>query len=200
MKVLIAESEVELIPKKIISYIERKVGNIPRTIWVTQGILDSNYHHRYMKNLKDGERRGRPDILYLTLHVLLSSRAFRTNKLEVYFSVRDGRIFRVKEDTRIPRSYNRFCGIMRNLLEGKKNPRIEEVKEIVGADRIIIMDENGDTNLEDVKLREKDLVIIGGFPRGGFRKRYNEDLKVKIESEPMEAWAVAGEILCKINL
>ncbi len=198
MRILVAECEVELIPPKMRSYIEKKVGGNPRVLWVTQGLLDSNYHHRYMKVLKDRDRRGRPDILYLTLHTLLSSRAFKENKLEVYFSTRDGRTYRIKEGTRLPRSYNRFCGILKALLEGKKNPHIEEVKELKGK-RVILMDESGDLELDEFKLEEEDLIIIGGFPRGQFKRGYKEDFRIRVGKEPLEAWAVAGEILCKIN-
>ncbi len=201
MRILISESEIELIPPKIKSIIQKRLGNNPRTLWVTHEILDSNYHHSFMKNIEERDRRGRPDILYITLHTLLSSRQFINNQIEVYFGTRDNKYFKIMPGTRIPRSYNRFCGILQKLLEGKRNPWIIKTpyQEIIKDHRIILFDENGNKSIEEYNPYKNDLIIIGGFPRGGFRGSYNPKLTIRIGDSELDTWAVASEILCKIK-
>ena len=118
---LVAESAIEPIPKNL---------NIPKRLQEkTFGILDSTYHHKYMRNLlKHHFKRGRPDILHRALLTILDSPLIKNYvfkkeninySVEIYVHTINNEIFLVNPELRIPRHYVRFLGIMSKLFEEK---------------------------------------------------------------------------------
>ena len=82
--IILAESSLELIPKQltshpsVISYC-KKFKKIPSTT-----LLDNSWHFGAMKGLDNEIKRGRPDIIHLTLLSLCTSPAFHENKIKVF--------------------------------------------------------------------------------------------------------------------
>lgn len=64
LNVILADSELELIPKKLWNHPVIKKFVKKRKKDVRYTLLDSSYHHKAMKNLKENYRRGRPDIVH----------------------------------------------------------------------------------------------------------------------------------------
>ncbi|NJE48856.1 16S rRNA methyltransferase [Thermococcus sp. 9N3] len=210
LHLVIADSELELVPKSIVEHpavvnYARRRGKKPEEV-----ILDSSYHHAALRKLEDGERRGRPDIVHICLLNALESIANKEGKLRVYVHTRNDEVIYIKPETRLPRNYNRFLGLMESLFKNGVVPkdlallRIEkktlgELVEEIGPDGVFVMHEEG----ELMKPRdfgkvlaglENPLVIVGGFPHGDFRSRV-EGKKVSLYREPLMAWTIVNEVL-----
>ena len=114
MHLVLADSELELVPKKIIKH--------PAVVKGKSKILDASLHHTAMKILKDWRRRGRPDIVHFFLLLANDSILNKEGKLRVYVHTRNNEVIYVKPETRIIKNYNRFKGLMQQLLEKERVP------------------------------------------------------------------------------
>ncbi|NJE42369.1 16S rRNA methyltransferase [Thermococcus sp. GR6] len=210
LHLVIADSELELAPKlivdhpAIVNYAKRR-NKKPEEV-----LLDSTYHHSALKKLEDGERRGRPDIVHVCLLNALESIANKEGKLRVYVHTRNDEVIYIKPETRIPRNYNRFVGLMESLFkngvvpEGLELLRMEEksLAELIDEikpDGVFVMHENG----ESMKPQEfgkvlaglqSPLVVVGGFPHGDFRSEI-PGKKISFYKAPLMAWTVVNEII-----
>jgi rRNA small subunit pseudouridine methyltransferase Nep1 len=207
LHVVLAEAEVELIPRElwnhraILAYAKRR-GKAPGKC-----LLDSSLHHAAMRALPEHERRGRPDIVHLTLLCLLGSILNKEGLLRVYVHTRNDEVIYIKPETRLPRNYNRFVGLVEKLFEVEEDILlrmrklgIEELIKEINPSHTIIMDEGGApvTPSEFAeKLQENTCIIIGAFPHGGFRKSYAfVDERLCIYEQPLDAWTIANEVTC----
>lgn len=210
LHLVIAEAELELVPESIIDHpsvinYARRRGKRPEEV-----LLDSTYHHSALRKLEDGERRGRPDIVHICLLNALESIANKEGLLRVYVHTRNDEVIYIKPETRIPRNYNRFVGLMESLFkkgavpEGLELLRIEEknlddlISE-VGPDEVFVMHESGQRMRphEFGKLLsefENPLVVVGGFPHGDF-KRNIPSRKISLYQDPLMAWTVVNEVI-----
>lgn len=209
LHLVIADAELELVPKAmadhpaVVNYAKRR-GKRPGEV-----LLDSTYHHAALRKLPDGERRGRPDIVHLCLLNALESIANKEGLLRVYVHTRNNEVIYIKPETRLPRNYNRFVGLMESLFKRGAVPgglellRLErkslgELVAEIGPDGVFVMHEGG----HFVKPREfgrmlaeleNPVVVVGGFPHGDFRSEIPWE-KISIYKEPLVAWAVVNEI------
>ena len=82
--IILAESSLELIPKQIcnhpsvVSYSKKFKKNSSNTL------LDNSWHFGAMKGLDNEIKRGRPDIIHLTLLSLCTTPVFYENKIKVF--------------------------------------------------------------------------------------------------------------------
>ena len=210
----VVEAAIELVPRSIRShpavrsYAARR-GKKPEEI-----LLDRSYHHAAMKNLNEAGKRGRPDITHFILLEALGSPLNKRGLLEVYVQTRSGHVIWINPETRLPRVYERFKGLIEKLYsepvveaDGKTLMKLEEKSlhhliEEINPDLKILLSEDGTLMKwseigENIVSAEKPLVMIGGFPRGKFRRETIEcaDKVVSIWPEPLEAWAVASRII-----
>lgn len=127
ISILFSETALELVPLEIagnpiIREEARKRHLLPGGI-----LLDSNKHFLPMRPLLDGERRGRPDILHFSLLACLESLANKKGLVDsVMVHTNSGILLDFSPAVRLPRVYNRFCGIMEQLLAGGKNEFISK--------------------------------------------------------------------------
>ncbi|HDZ36470.1 MAG TPA: 16S rRNA methyltransferase [Thermococcus sp.] len=210
LHLVIAEAELELVPKAILDHPAvvnhaRKRGKRPEEI-----LLDSTYHHSALKKLEDGERRGRPDIVHICLLNALESIANKEGLLRVYVHTRNDEVIYIKPETRIPRNYNRFVGLMESLFKNRTVPKdlellrieeksIEELVDEIGSDGVFVMHEEGKlTKPSDfgktLSELENPLVIVGGFPHGDFRSEIPGE-KISLYKAPLMAWTVVNEVI-----
>ena len=210
LHLVIADSELEVVPKSIadhpavVNYARRR-GKKPEEV-----ILEGSYHHAALRKLEDGERRGRPDIVHICLLNALESLANKEGKLRVYVHTRNDEVIYIKPETRLPRNYNRFLGLMESLFKNGVVPkdlallRIEkktlgELVEEIGPDGVFVMHEDGELMKprdfgEVLAGLENPLVIVGGFPHGDFRSSV-EGKRVSLYREPLMAWTIVNEVL-----
>ncbi|BDR91128.1 ribosome biogenesis protein [Vulcanisaeta souniana] len=185
--ILLAESALETIPRELLNdpviiNDARKRRENPRYL-----ILDRARHHRAMLGLPRAEKRGRPDIVHQAL-LLIQGSILAYNKLvKTYIHTTNNLVIYVDPETRVPRNYNNFIGLMSQLFrEGKVPPMGKPLFSIVGGINHAFNAELPDRKilLDDVRGREipmsvfidyvlslkKPLVMIGAFPRGSFEE------------------------------
>lgn len=221
LTIILAESELELIPKEIIyhpaisSYAKQR-NKKPKNL-----ILDSSFHHSAMKDLNEKDRRGRPDIVHIFLLNSLESILNKKGKLKIIIHTRNNEAIFINSETRIMRSYHRFIGLFEQLfekrkiaadgitlLELKENMSLEKIIENENHDFIITFSENGKlVDLYDylVDLKNKKiyniLCVIGGFPHGDFHSdvsKFSDDI-ISIFEEKLNALSVTNELLTFFN-
>lgn len=203
-----ADSELETVPSKISSdkSIQRKAQRRGRK--ATELILDSNYYHKLMRKLQDSKRRGRPDIVQICMLTALDSPLNREGCLKFYIHTRHDKVINISPETRIPRSYNRFTGLMEQLfLTGQvppdeplmklQNQTLADKVEEIDAKKVLTFSNKGKKKskkklFENLKLDEDVCAIIGGFPHGDFLSDVNalSDETFSIYPESLDAVTV----------
>ena len=128
LTIILVESSLELIPTElhnhpsVLSYSKKFRKKISNTL------LDNSWHFGAMKGLENEIKRGRPDIVHLTLLSICTSPAFYEKKIQVFVHTINDEIISINNNTRLPKSYHRFQGLMEKLFLTKK---IESETEIL---------------------------------------------------------------------
>lgn len=222
LTLVLAEAELELLPKSILGHPAVKASARKRGKTPEQLLLDSNYHHAAMKSLSDGKKRGRPDIVHVCLLNALESILNKKGKLRCIIHTRNDEEIIVDPETRIMRNYERFMGLMEQLLQQHCVPSEETplLRRIPGRSlHDIIHEENPDVTLlfhkngkksdlehyfEELHQKGKKdvLCVIGGFPEGDFRSSIVDtaDDVLSLCDKELVAWTVVNKaIVCYEN-
>ena len=120
LKIILAESSLELIPKKLhkhpaVTSYSKKFKKDP-----TKTLLDNSWHFAAMKGLDNEIKRGRPDIVHLTLLSICTTPAFYDRRVTVQVHTINNKVINVSNDIRLPKSYHRFQGLMEQLFTEKR--------------------------------------------------------------------------------
>ena len=120
LDILFADTAVELIPPIVKRRLEgtRRKQQAP----ISLKILDVAEHGFAMNVLMDQGRRGRPDILHQCLLNTLKTPLAKTGNLGIFFHLQSQSVYGVANDTRLPRNYNRFVGVITKVLEDDHVP------------------------------------------------------------------------------
>ena len=211
---VIVEAAIELVPKSIRNHPAVRAYAAKRGKRPEEVLLDRSYHHAAMRKLREAEQRGRPDISHFILLEALGSPLNKCGMLELYVQTRSGHVIWINPETRLPRIYERFKGLIEKLYEepivkadGRILLKLEEKKlseliKEVDPDIRILLSENGKPMKwsefgKIITSRRKPLVMIGGFPRGGFHEETirNADEIISLWPEPLEAWVIASRVI-----
>jgi len=217
LTIVLAESELEIVPGKIISHpsvinyskqYNKRLENI---------ILEASFHHSAIKYLPDSEKRGRPDIVHFFLLSALESISNKKGELKVIVHTRNNEAIYINPETRLIKNYIRFLGLIEQLFEKKiiafEEKTLLELRENKTLENLIIEEKHDyvvsfSPDGKKVKLlnylknlKKKNhknlLCIIGGFPHGNFHNdisKFSDDV-VSIYNETLTAWTVANELL-----
>jgi len=219
LHLLLAEAGLELVPAEIwghptVAASARKRGKEPGEI-----LLDVSLHYAAMKGLKDRMKRGRPDIAHFCMLLALGSLLNRAGMLELYVNTYDGRMIGVSPHVRLPRNYNRFVGLVEQLLkEGRVPPNsaspllwvepysLEELLERVAPSRIFLLSEKGGKVgaaelARRVASEPKPMVVVGCFQAGDFSERILKLAHevVSISQYALDAWVATAKVLSAVE-
>ena len=209
--IILAESSLELIPKKIhnhpsvTSYSKKFKKNSSNTL------LDNSWHFGAMKGLDNEIKRGRPDIIHLTLLSLCTTPVFYKNKIKVFVHTVNDEVISINNNTRLPKSYHRFQGLMEKLFLTKKiesedeilmeikNSSLSQLVSKIKPTQIIGLTTQGQKiSLDKLvkQIEENSCIILGGFQKGHFS---NETEKIieesfSINDSSLEAHLVASRL------
>lgn len=184
--VIFAETALETMPRELQKHSlaiaeARKRGKKPGEI-----LLDANRHYKTMGALPEKEKRGRPDIAHDLLKASLDSSLNKEGGLRIFLHTRGDFVIGIDKETRLPRSYNSFCGLMEDLWKKKKieaggktllelrEKNLEQLLEEIKSEFVVFDARGKPTTLKElVALFEKNRgknfgVVIGGFPHGTF--------------------------------
>lgn len=219
LALVLAEAGLELVPKAIQGHPAVVKNARRRNKSPSEVLLDISLHYRAMKGLDRWYKRGRPDIVHISLLNALSSPLNVAGLLRVYVHTINNVIIYVDPGTRIPRNYNRFVGLMEQLLAlGRVPPNAEKplmwveaksLREFVlgmGFEVVIVMHERGVLRSprslgEDIaKLMGEDrgvCIVVGAFQEGDFESEVFEMATqlVSIYPRPLDAWIVVSRVL-----
>lgn len=215
LNVLVAESALELVPKEILKAPAVRNDAGRRGVDPARMLLDRSLHHAAMSKLKDGYKRGRPDLVHAALLSLTGSPLYLDGLAKIYVHTRDDMVLEIREGTRLPKSYARFRGLMEQALSGGKagdlirvrRASLRELVRIVKPDWVCGLSTEGRmeqlTDLASALVsRNNPCVIIGGFPHGHFSPgtlKLVDDL-VRIHRTPLETHVVAARLLYEVEL
>ena len=181
-------------------------------------LLDASHHHPAFNKLRDGERRGRPDIVHIAMLLLLDSDINAQGRLKTFVHTRNDDVIAIKPDTRLPPNYIRFVGLIEQLFEqqvvpSRENALLELRRKVpldmlVGAlkpDEVIVLDPEGErTPLAEVVSSsdaQRTVVVMGGFSKGTFRSdiRKLKPKRISLGDRVLKVWTVASKALRAIE-
>lgn len=213
LSIILADSELETIPPElwndpaILKY-SRSRQKKPEHL-----LLDASYHHSSIKKIdpKNVNRRGRPDIVHMFLMIGLESILNKEKMLRLYVHTRDDYVIHISPETRIPKNYNRFVGLIESLYLNKqvpdsRNPLLKlekctlpELIKKLDLDPLLFHPRGATAGL-DQHLKEDSSVIIGGFAEGDFRTDLRFIKKrVSIYPEELMGWTVEIEVIASFE-
>ena len=209
--IILAESSLELIPKKIhnhpsvTSYSKKFKKNSSNTL------LDNSWHFGAMKGLDNEIKRGRPDIIHLTLLSLCTTPVFYKNKIKIFIHTVNDEVISINNNTRLPKSYHRFQGLMEKLFLTKKiesedeilmemkNSSLSQLVSKIKPTQIIGLTTQGQKTCLDKlveQIEENSCIILGGFQKGHFNNETDKiiDKSFSINDSSLEAHLVASRL------
>ncbi|MEM2077742.1 MAG: 16S rRNA methyltransferase [Thermosphaera sp.] len=218
LRIVILEAGLELVPKSIANHPSILKNAARRGKKPSEVLLDVSIHYPAMKKLPDKLKRGRPDIVHTTLLEALESPLNKKGLLEVFIHTYGGDVIFIDPSTRIPKNYNRFVGLMEQLLSRGRTPpdsqspllRVEKLnlKELVRESKargLLILREECSrmkiSNVAETALKENLLVGIGGFPHGDFRDETlgAADYCYSIYPESLTTWIVSSRLISSVE-
>jgi rRNA small subunit pseudouridine methyltransferase Nep1 len=212
LSLILAESSLELVPKELqhhnsVLSQSKKLGKNPSEI-----LLDNSWHYGAMKGIKNEIKRGRPDLVHISLLEACSIPLYYNKKISVFVHTIQDKVIFLGNDVHLPKSYHRFAGLIEKLFsekiieaEGKKLLEIKEMSfdellDVIKPKRIIGLSTQGvRSSCEDVakKLTDDSCLVIGGFPKGHFsdeiKKRF--EYIVNVDDIPLESHIVISRVL-----
>jgi rRNA small subunit pseudouridine methyltransferase Nep1 len=219
LNIVLIDSELETIPELMMDdYAVRKYakdrGKPPREI-----ILDSNFLHAAIERYYPGQsnRLGRPDIFYHFLQVAQSSILNLRGELRIHIHTKNNQIITIRPDTRVPKSYNRFVGLIEDLFRkgsvGPEGQKLMTLKEgdpmellettLKGTEKILLSPSGKERKISELFKNSSSKtceysVIVGGFSEGDFKTNVYEQYEgIKIFNEELTIWSVAMETICQ---
>jgi rRNA small subunit pseudouridine methyltransferase Nep1 len=225
LHIILLDCALELIPREITSLKQIQKHASRRGKKPSELLLDQTHHGQSMTKLQESERRGRPDITFLSLMAILETPLCKEGLLSIHLHLQDGRIVEVKKDVRLPRNYDRFVGLMEQLLlKGRVPPQGEPLlhvkEESLGylisnlqrgsenAVTLLAIEGGLQTSLENLRnLLPQDpsvpvILGVGAFPHGTLPEEIVSMFKTHLEldREVMMAWHVCAELLWTYSL
>ncbi len=214
LTLVLAECALERVPRElwshpaVVKHAERR-GKMPGQI-----LLDRSYHHAAMVVLKDAVKRGRPDILHLSLLEAFGTPLNWEGRLRVYAHTLDDFVLSFNREVRLPRNYDRFKGLIEQLYEVGRVPlggqplinvekkSLRALVEEAGPGYVVALTRVGRPALLEEVARKlfnhgEGMVLIGGFPSGHFRAEtlvLAHDV-MSIDPEGLDAWIVVSRVI-----
>jgi len=211
LTVLLAEASLELVPRGLrrhprVRLSAARRGKDPGTILLDSSALGPDL----VRRVDPTGKRGRPDIVHRSLLALTDSPAWLEGWLRVLLHSVGGRLFELAPGLRPPRSYNRFVGLMEELLtEGRVGPPgVDLISEVgSGLDSLVgeaapdlvlgLSRQGGVANPLDVLDPDLDLLaVIGCFPAGEFSSEVRRlfDVEVSLYDGALSASTVCSAV------
>jgi rRNA small subunit pseudouridine methyltransferase Nep1 len=192
MYLIFAECAIDLVPKtwyndrKISAYIKNR-KRIP--------LINASDHQHLLQGMKSDQRNDRPDILHFGLLTALGYITEIPN-LKIQFSSNYG-IFEIEKQTRLPRSQNRFYGILESLFQNKYIGDLifPVTSNVLQSEQPKILFTKDGDSLSTVDLHSFDIFVFGGFSSGKFKSTYPNSKRIALSSNSLDLWTAVSLFL-----
>uniref|UniRef100_A0A2K6VE74 18S rRNA (pseudouridine-N1)-methyltransferase n=1 Tax=Onchocerca volvulus TaxID=6282 RepID=A0A2K6VE74_ONCVO len=198
-----SDEEVERENKKLLIVIIEKCSLESAKVGKEYVILSSDRHANFIRNQKRDPADFRPDILHQCLLMLLDSPLNRADLLQIYIHTVNNILIEVNPQTRIPRTFDRFCGLMVQLLHKLSiraaDSSIKLLKVIrnpvsihlpTGCRKVLTSFQAPEymscRQFAESAGNKPIAVVIGGFAKGKATVDYTEE-EVKLSNFPLSA-------------
>ncbi len=212
LRIILVDAELELIPQELTGHASVRSYAGKRGKPPTQLLLDSSFLHAALRGLPDGDRRGRPDIVHVFLLICLDSILNLRGELETIVHTRNNDVIQISPETRLPKNYNRFLGLMEALFaEGvvpsKESPLLRFESGVSLSDLLERFKGPVVALAEDAPIMDPMTVfresgpnvscVVGGFPHGDFLSPVRElaPKRFSLWRSPLKIWTVASELI-----
>ncbi|MGD0636683.1 MAG: ribosome biogenesis protein [Nitrososphaerales archaeon] len=214
LNLIIAEAALELVPGEISRHASVRNDARRRELDPSVILLDRSIHHAAMLKLKDDTKRGRPDLVHLTLLSVTSAPLYQAGRVKVFIHTRDDVVIELREGTRPPKSYFRFRDLMQQALVERPDSGLITVFEAtaprllkrIDSDPAMGLSVQGrPVRLEDLAVQlegaRNPAVLVGGFPKGHFTPQTTQALDelLRIDENPMDAHVVAARLVYEVE-
>ena len=161
-QVLFYDCAVSLLPAKWVKQDKisekhyKKTGRLP--------LVNASSHQHLLKNIPQHKRNDRPDILHFALLLTLDMVKLSEERVDIMFTI-GKKCYKIKNETRIPRSQLRFYGILEQLLLGKSIKFITQIQdslETIIKKNVWVFTKKGKFRFSTQTEAMKDLTIIYG--------------------------------------
>ena len=212
LTIILVESSLELIPKQLSHHQSVLAYSKKFKKVISNTLLDNSWHFGAMKGLENEIKRGRPDIVHLTLLSICTSPAFYENKIRVFVHTVNNEIISINNNTRLPKSYHRFQGLIEKLfltrkieseaeilMEIKNSSLSKLISKIKPNEVIALTTEGQKTTFEKLvhQTKENSCILIGAFQKGHFNKETQKIIQksFSIHDSSLEAHLVASRLV-----
>ncbi len=215
LHIILVEAALETVPPEILRHPSVRRNAKRRGKRPEETLLNRSLHNSAMSGLKDGHRRGRPDIVNICLLEALGSPLNMTGGLRVWVHTYGGYAIEVSPGARLPRDCNRFNSLMEQLFsEGRVPPGegeplmslertgLNQLLDKIGPTHIVAFTSHGEpSDLEDACIalskEGRPATFVGAYPHGPMREETlslaNE--AISIYTEALEAWVVTSRLI-----
>jgi len=213
LSIILADSALEPVPRELSNHPTiRKYRDLYKKRSDTV-LLDKSFHSQCMESLSDSHKRGRPDIVHLSLISLTSSPLYLKKKLKVFVHTMGNLVIDINLGVRLPKSYLRFSSLMEQLFSIKKiikddlnllslrSCSFPELLKDINPDLTIALTRQGRLeNLQKIVVQLSDysrpVIVIGGFSHGGFSQdiESNSDYIYSISRQKLESHIVCSRV------
>lgn len=215
LTLILGEAELEPVPPSIADHPNVRATREARGRRRNQPmLLDASVHHEALKQLPDGDRRGRPDLTHYVLLLALDSLANQSGNLRIVVHTRNNERITVAPETRIMRNYPRFVGLMEQLFRFRRVPEspvlltVEEgwpLTRVLSEHRrgpVVVFTPSGRPVSFRPFVAEKAAAgdftcVLGGFPKGDWRTDFAgvADDVVRIAEPALSVWSVETALI-----
>lgn len=210
LNLIIAEAALELVPAEISGHASARNEARRRGIKASETLLDRSIHHHAMLKLREGAKRGRPDLVQLTLLSVTSTPLYLDEEIKLYIHTNDNTVLELERGTRPPKSYARFRDLVQKLLVERPKSGLISVHDSTLSDLIdsihpdlaVGLSTQGKmTSFEalavEVSNAGNPAILVGGFPKGHFEPETVAKLDelVRIHRDPLDAHVVTARLI-----
>lgn len=183
ISLVLAESSLELVPPElqghpsVLSHARRLQKN------PSEVLLDNSWHYAAMRGIKDELKRGRPDLVHVSILAATSAPLYRENRVRIYVHTTGDHVITLGTNVSIPRSYHRFAGLVEKLFREKAirgadgtllkldRRTFPELVDQLRPSRVAGLSTRGKPqSFEQIasQLDDGTCVVVGGFQKGHF--------------------------------
>jgi rRNA small subunit pseudouridine methyltransferase Nep1 len=214
LNLIIADAALELVPVEISGHASARNEAKRRGIKSSEMLLDRSIHHYAMLKLPESAKRGRPDLVHLTLLSVTSTPLYLGGGVKLYVHTSGNAVLDLEKGTRPPKSYVRFRDLVQKLLVERPESGLISVHEStlpalldrIRPDLAVGLSTQGRTSsLEalaaEVAEASNPAVLIGGFPKGHFGPGTVSKLDelLRIHRDSLDAHVVAARLIYELE-